>query len=221
MTAQRPPSVRLREGPDLFEGVLDVPTEATGIVVFAHAGAGSRRSRRNTEVASSLRRAGIGTFLIDLLTDDEASDVESGFDIALLTRRLLSASRWLETQPPARSRALGYFGASTGSAAALEAAAALGPRVAAVVSCGGRPDLVGKTLGQVRAPTLLIVGGHDQEAIELNRAAGARLDAPHQLSVIHGATHLFEEQGALEQVASLTGDWFARYFQPRSSLTTG
>ena len=218
MADERERRVQVPEGGVLLEGLLAVPTEATGIVLFAHGSGSSRMSPRNTVVARGLRKLGIGTFLFDLLTPDEDAEAETRFDIALLTRRLLAATRWLEGQPVARGRSLGYFGDSTGGAAALEAAAESGAKLSAVVIRGGRPDLAPEALPRVTAATLLIVGGRDRDVLELNRAAGARLRAPHQLSVVHGASHLFEEPAALEEVAKLAGDWFARYLQPRSSF---
>jgi len=217
MSPDRERHVQIPDGGVVLEGLLGVPTEATGIVLFAHGSGSSRLSPRNTSVARALRRAGIGTLLFDLLTPDEDADAETRFDIALLTRRLIAATRWLEDQPVARGRALGYFGASTGAAAALEAAAHLATRIGAVVSRGGRPDLAPDALPRVVAPTLLIVGGRDNEVLEVNRQAGARLRGPHQLSVIFGASHLFEEAGALEQVSALAADWFARYLVPHTA----
>ena len=214
MSPDRERHVQIPEGGVVLEGILGVPTEATGIVLFAHGSGSSRLSPRNTSVARALRRTGIGTLLFDLLTPDEDADAETRFDIALLTRRLIAATRWLEDQPVARGRALGYFGASTGAAAALEAAAHLATRIGAVVSRGGRPDLAPDALPRVVAPTLLIVGGRDNEVLEVNRLAGACLRGTHQLSVIFGASHLFEEAGALEQVSALAVDWFARYLAP-------
>jgi len=199
-----------------LEGALEIPETATGIVLFAHGSGSSRFSPRNNFVAAELRRAGLGTLLIDLLTRSEDQDYERRFDIPLLTRRLVAVSEWLTNQPATRALALGLFGASTGAAAALQAAA-LSTTVQAVVSRGGRPDLAGsKALTAVRSPTLLIVGGNDDVVIELNQQAYALLDCPKQLEIVPGATHLFEEPGTLEQVATLAADWFRRHLaKPR------
>ena len=194
-------------------GDLGLPPRAPGIVLFAHGSGSSRLSARNRYVAGVLRDAGIATLLFDLLTEREDRVYENRFDIALLTRRLLEATRWVRKQPQARGLALGYFGASTGAAAALHAAAALGPEVQAVVSRGGRPDLALAELPQVRAATLLIVGGDDDVVIGLNRRAFDRLQCVKELEIVPGASHLFEEPGTLEQVALLAGRWFARHLQ--------
>lgn len=192
-----------------LEGALAIPPGATGLVLFAHGSGSSRFSPRNNYVAGELRAAGLGTLLIDLLTRIEDQDYERRFDIALLTRRVVAVARWLGRQPDTAHLRLGLFGASTGAAAALQAAADLPDRVHAVVSRGGRPDLAGaRALRQVRCPVLLIVGGHDELVIELNRQADALLDCPKQLIIVPGATHLFEEPGTLEQVARLAADWF-------------
>jgi dienelactone hydrolase len=195
-----------------LEGALVVPAQATRLVLFAHGSGSSRFSPRNNFVAAELRRAGLGTLLIDLLTRAEDQDYERRFDIALLTERLVAVAQWLSTQPGTRTLALGMFGASTGAAAALQAAAAPGNAVKAVVSRGGRPDLAGRqALAAVQCPTLLIVGGHDDVVIELNRQAHALLTCPKELVIVPGATHLFEEPGTLEQVATLAADWFRRH----------
>lgn len=194
-----------------LEGALAIPENATGLVLFAHGSGSSRFSPRNNFVAAELRRAGLGTLLIDLLTRTEDQDYERRFDIPLLTRRVVAVSQWLTNQAATRALALGLFGASTGAAAALQAAAH-SKVVQAVVSRGGRPDLAGgKALTEVRCPTLLIVGGNDDVVIELNQQAYALLDCPKQLEIVPGATHLFEEPGTLEQVATLAADWFRRY----------
>lgn len=199
----------------LLEGILALPEQAVGLVVFAH-GSGSRRfSPRNAFVAAALQQAGIGTLLLDLLTEQEDAVYARRFDIDLLTSRLLLTTDWLHTQPRTKHLVLGYFGASTGAAAALDAAAAPGAKIGAVVSRGGRPDLAEEALAQVRCPTLLIVGGHDEQVLELNRRAYARLPGTKQLVIIPGATHLFEEPGALEEVARLAAQWFTRYLHPR------
>jgi len=195
-----------------LEGALEIPGKATGLVLFAHGSGSSRFSPRNNFVADQLRRAGLGTLLIDLLTRAEDQDYERRFDIELLTERLVAVARWLATQSGTRRLALEVFGASTGAAAALQAAAAPGNAVKAVVSRGGRPDLAGrKALTEVRCPTLLIVGGDDDVVIELNRQAHALLTCPKELVIVPGATHLFEEPGTLEQVARLAAEWFRKY----------
>lgn len=194
-----------------LEGALAIPANAVGLVLFAHGSGSSRFSPRNNFVAGELRRAGLGTLLIDLLTRSEDQDYERRFDIPLLTRRVVAVLQWLATRAETRALALGLFGASTGAAAALQAAAR-SDAVQAVVSRGGRPDLAGsKALTEVRCPTLLIVGGHDDVVIELNQQAYALLDCPKQLEIVPGATHLFEEPGTLEQVATLAADWFRRH----------
>ena len=199
-----------------LEGMLELPDKATGIVLFAHGSGSSRLSPRNNTVARVLREAGQGTLLIDLLTEDEDADYATRFDIPLLTRRLLAATHWLQNEPDTLPLAVGYFGASTGAAAALQAAAEEGRKIAAVVSRGGRPDLAGEdALNRVAAPTLLIVGGFDDVVIGLNREAHRALRCEKELIVIPGATHLFEEPGTLEQVAKHAADWFGK-FMPHS-----
>jgi pimeloyl-ACP methyl ester carboxylesterase len=199
------PRERVRSLP----GTLSLPEPARGLVAFAHGSGSSRLSPRNVYVAEVLQRAGIATLLFDLLTPDEDRDRSVRFDIALLTSRLLLAADWIEGRPELRSLPLGYFGASTGAAAALEAAAQQGGRITAVVSRGGRPDLAGPGLLEaVSAPTLLIVGGDDDVVIELNRKAMTRMRCETKLVIVPGATHLFEEPGTLEQVARHAADWF-------------
>lgn len=190
-------------------GELAIPEPAIGVVVFAHGSGSSRRSPRNVRVAERLSAEGLGTLLFDLLTDDEAGDRGKVFDIALLARRLEEAVGWLRSERDARQLPIALFGASTGAAAALVAAAHLGTDVAAVVSRGGRPDLAGDALEAVTAPTLLIVGGADLQVLELNRQAQGRLRCETRLEIVSGATHLFEEPGALERVAELAAAWFA------------
>ena len=197
----------------LLEGSLALPEHALGVVVFVHGSGSSRFSPRNNAVARVLRQASIGTLLMDLLTEAEDAIYETRFDIDLLTRRLLQATRWLREQPDAHHLAIGYFGASTGAAAALKAAAILGPSIGAIVSRGGRPDLAQEALGRVQSPTLLIVGGSDDVVLQLNRHAYALLNGTKQLVVIPGATHLFEEPGALEEVARLATEWFEQYLR--------
>lgn len=193
---------------------LTVPARPTGWVVFAHGSGSSRRSPRNVEVARVLNEAGVATMLFDLLTQEEELDRHNVFDIELLTTRLVSATRWLSAQPSARGLPIAYFGASTGAAAALLAASELGDEISAVVSRGGRPDLAWDGLATVRAATLLIVGGADPVVLDLNQAAAAQLTCEHELAVVPRATHLFEEPGALERVASLASTWFTEQFDP-------
>jgi putative phosphoribosyl transferase len=200
-------------------GRLSIPSGAAGLVVFAHGSGSSRHSPRNQHVASKLCRAGMGTLLFDLLRPDEEVHRAAVFDVPVLSDRLADATRWLLEQAETQKLRIGYFGASTGAAAALWAAAEEQAGVRAVVSRGGRPDLAGPRLGQVRAPTLLIVGGADELVLELNRRALSLLPGSgNELVVVPGATHLFEEPGALEQVASLARDWFVRHLTapPRS-----
>ena len=192
-------------------GHLTVPAQAIGVVAFAHGSGSSRHSPRNRYVASVLNKAGVGTLLFDLLTADEELNRANVFDIGLLASRLAEATGWLRGQPGAQDLPVGYFGASTGAAAALWAAADAGGGIAAVVSRGGRPDLARPKLGSVRAPTLLIVGGHDEVVLDLNRRAQAEMRCENELAVVPGATHLFEEPGALAAVAVLARDWFARH----------
>jgi alpha-beta hydrolase superfamily lysophospholipase len=190
---------------------LTVPAHALGCSIFAHGSGSSRLSPRNRLVSAVLNNAGIATLLFDLLTPGEEEDRRNVFDVDLLAARLVAATRWLAEQPETKGLPVGYFGASTGAAAALRAAADLGAQVRAVVSRGGRPDLAGPWLATVRSPTLLVVGGHDAVVLELNREALRELACEAELRVIPGATHLFEESGALEQVAVLARDWFARH----------
>ncbi len=198
-------------------GDLAVPAGATGVVLFAHGSGSSRHSPRTRFVAERLRRAGLATLLLDLLTpDEEVVDDRTRalrFDIDLLARRVVGAAAWLARDERTRDLAIGCFGASTGAAAALVAAAARPDRFAAVVSRGGRPDLAGNALELVRAPTLLIVGGLDDVVLGLNREAMERLSCVCELRIVPGATHLFEEPGTLEEVADLAADWFAHHLQ--------
>lgn len=203
-------AVEITAGKVRLEGELALPPQAHGIVLFVHGSGSSRHSPRNTYVARTLREAALGTLLFDLLTADEDADYATRFDIPLLTSRLLAATRWTTHEPRTAGLPIGYFGASTGAAAALAAAAELGTRIGAVVSRGGRPDLAGAdALPRVTAPTLLIVGGRDPTVIALNREAYAQLVCGKELRIVPGATHLFEEPGTLEQVARLASDWFA------------
>lgn len=199
----------IRIAPFRLEGKLGVPDSARALVLFAHGSGSSHRSPRNERVAEALRKRGLGTLLFDLLTPAEAEDRRNVFDIELLAERLQLATRWLDDVRGATSFRLGYFGASTGAAAALVAAAREKREISAVVSRGGRPDLAGPVLGRVRTPTLLVVGGHDLEVLELNRAALAALTCEKALEVVPGATHLFEESGALERVTELAAGWFS------------
>jgi dienelactone hydrolase len=194
-----------------LEGSVVIPAKSSSVVVFAHGSGSSRRSPRNNFVAQSLQSAGIGTLLLDLLTRQEDESYETRFDIDLLTWRLERVTQWLMEQPQSRSLAIGYFGASTGAAAALNAAATFGTAIGALVSRGGRPDLAISALPQVQSPTLLIVGGLDDVVIDLNRQAYEQLKVEKHLAVIPGATHLFEEPGALEEVARLAAQWFQRH----------
>jgi dienelactone hydrolase len=216
-------SIRVPMGRQALPGDLTVPAGATGIVVFAHGSGSSRHSPRNRFVAQTLEQRGLATLLIDLLTpEEEARDqytAELRFDIGLLAGRLVAIVDWLGGQPSAARLRLGLFGASTGGGAALVAAADRPAQVAAVVSRGGRPDLAGAALPRVQAPTLLIVGGHDEPVIEMNESAMRWMQAPVTLEIVPGATHLFEEPGTLERVASLAGAWFERYLcRPESKV---
>jgi putative phosphoribosyl transferase len=208
-------TVRVTAGAVTLEGNLELPSSAPGIVLFAHGSGSGRHSPRNRYVAEVLRRAGLATLLLDLLTpDEELIDMQTGhlrFDIPLLAARLGGATDWIARQPETHHLRIGYFGASTGSAAALSAAAERADLIKAVVSRGGRPDLAGPALSRVKAPTLLLVGGQDFGVIDLNRAAMASLNTEKKLQIIPGATHLFEEPGTLEEVARLASDWFQRY----------
>ena len=202
-------------------GDLVVPPSARGVVLFAHGSGSSRHSPRHKQVAAALQRAGYGTLLMDLLTEAEeqvdARSRELRFDIGLLAGRLTEAADWLGRAEGTAGLPLATFGASTGAAAALITAADRPDRVGAVVSRGGRPDLAGDALGQVRAPTLLVVGGADSQVLQLNRDAAARLTAEHEIAVVPGATHLFAEPGALEQVIDRTVDWLNRWLGSRAT----
>jgi putative phosphoribosyl transferase len=207
--------VKIDAGSVQIEGMLGLPDHPIGVVLFAHGSGSSRFSARNNLVARQLRLAGMGTLLIDLLSAEEEQGGSTAlrFDIGLLTQRLGCASTWLHQHPSTRHLALGLFGASTGAAAALRLAVAQGDRVAAVVSRGGRADMAGvPALEQVRAPTLLIVGALDHEVLELNLDAYSHLQCDKHLEIVPGASHLFEEPGALQTVALLASDWFAQHF---------
>jgi pimeloyl-ACP methyl ester carboxylesterase len=207
--------VKISAGPVTLEGDLHIPAGAHGVVLFAHGSGSSRHSPRNRFVAGVLQAGGLATLLFDLLTPgEETVDVRTRhlrFDIGLLAERLVYATDWLDRQPDTRGLRVGYFGASTGGAAALVAVAQRPDRVGAVVSRGGRPDLAGAALAQVRAPTLLIVGRDDAPVVELNETALAQLRCEKRLEIVPGATHLFEEPGTLEQVAQLAREWFSRH----------
>ncbi|RLM53918.1 alpha/beta hydrolase [Halobellus sp. Atlit-31R] len=194
-----------------LEGELIVPDGAAGLVVFAHGSGSSRHSPRNTFVAEVLRRHGVGTLLFDLLTEDEDREYETRFDIDLLTARLDSATEWLRAREATRDLRVGYFGSSTGAAAALRAAARRGDDVDAVVSRGGRVDLAAERLPDVTAPTLFVVGGADTQVLALNRDALTELTCEKELEVVEGAGHLFEGSGELETVAELAAEWFERH----------
>ena len=198
-----------------MEGMLELPDQPRGVVLFAHGSGSSRLSPRNNYVAQVLRAAGTGTLLLDLLTPQEDRLTENRFNIPLLTQRLGDAAAWLRAHPDTAQLPLGLFGASTGAAAALQLAAIRGPVIAAVVSRGGRPDLAGRpALERVAAPTLLIVGGDDDIVIALNRKALAELNCEKEIVIVPGAAHLFEEPGTLEEVARLASGWFARHLGP-------
>ncbi len=195
----------------ILEGVLDVLRESQALVIFAHGSGSSRHSKRNKYVAQVLREAGLGTLLFDLLTREEDAIYENRFDIPLLAKRLTAVTRWIKEQPQTRKLKIGYFGASTGAAAALLAAAEPASEAGAIVSRGGRPDLAEKALKLVRAPTLLIVGGDDYIVIQLNQQAYNFIRAEKELRIIPGASHLFEEPGTLEEVARLAAEWFKKH----------
>jgi putative phosphoribosyl transferase len=219
MSRAEGPSIREHEvaipaGGRTIRGTLQCPGAARGVVVFAHGSGSGRFSPRNQYVAQVLQDTGLGTLLLDLLEEDEANDRSKVFDIGLLAERLQVAADWLASQPEIRDLRLGYFGASTGAGAALVAAARRPDSVGAVVSRGGRPDLASEALPRVTAPTLLIVGGDDEIVLELNREAFDQLACMRQLDIVPGATHLFPEPGALEEVARLAREWFHHYLTP-------
>lgn len=220
-TVEDPPirdeEVAVSVGLTVLRGHLTVPEHPTGIVVFVHGSGSSRLSPRNRQVANTLNEAGIGTLLFDLLTVDEEHDRSNVFDIDLLSDRLISVTRWLEDQDETRHVPIGYFGASTGAAAALVAASRIGTGISAVVSRGGRPDLAHEQLGSVHAPTLLIVGGRDDTVLDLNREAQEQMHCHTALTIVPGATHLFEEPGALDVVADEAKAWFLEHLGPRAS----
>ncbi|HEY3041929.1 MAG TPA: alpha/beta hydrolase [Pyrinomonadaceae bacterium] len=207
--------VQIRSGTVMLQGDLSIPAGAQGVVLFAHGSGSSRHSPRNQFVARTIREAGVGTLLFDLLTkEEEAVDLRTGhlrFDIGLLAQRLIDATYWLKGDLSHLS--VGFFGSSTGGGAALVAAAELGENVGAVVSRGGRPDLAGDALPQVTCPTLLIVGGLDYPVIQMNQSAFAHLHCEKELKIVPGATHLFEEPGTLEEVAHLAAEWCETYLR--------
>jgi pimeloyl-ACP methyl ester carboxylesterase len=205
--------VRIPAGDFSLEGGMVLPDQAKGMVVFAHGSGSSRHSPRNKYVAQVLQEGSFGTLLIDLLTPREDQINAKRFDIDLLTERLLLVTKWFRNEIGSKSLPIGYFGASTGAAAALKAAATAGTDISAVVSRGGRPDLAISVIDAVTAPTLFLVGGRDEEVIELNQQAYAKMRAKKELMVIPGASHLFEEAGKLEDVASLAATWFADHLQ--------
>lgn len=212
--------VRIYAGATVLNGDMAIPNGANGIVLFAHGSGSSRESPRNRFVARALNQAGLATLLMDLLTrEEEEDDAFTGylrFDISFLARRLVEATFWLAEQEEAASLNVGYFGASTGAAAALVAAASIPNHISAVVSRGGRPDLAGRSLPRVKTPTLFIVGGKDSLVLELNQKAMTQLRSEKELVIVPGASHLFEEPGALEQVARLARDWFQARFIERA-----
>jgi putative phosphoribosyl transferase len=210
-------SVEIAVGRRKLEGMLNAPHEASGIVLFAHGSGSGRFSPRNQYVARVLQHSGIATLLFDLLDEEEADDRSKVFDVALLAERLEGAAEWVQKQDELEGFPLGYFGASTGAAAALVAAACQGESIGAVVSRGGRPDLAKEALPLVTAPTLLIVGSNDEPVVELNQRALAKLRCTKELTVVPGATHPFVEPGALEHVAQLASEWFLKHLQARTS----
>lgn len=208
-------TVRIQMDSIILEGDLEIPEGAEGIVIFAHGSGSSRHSIRNKSVAKTLRQNKMATLLFDLLTpeEEEIDNVTAHlrFDIDLLSERLIGTTDWVLQNPATKSLNIGYFGASTGAAAALSAASKRSDKIGAVVSRGGRPDLAKQSLSSLKAPTLLIVGGKDYQVIDMNREALKMLNCKKELQIIPGATHLFEEQGALEEVAKIAGNWFVEY----------
>ncbi|MFN9347039.1 MAG: dienelactone hydrolase family protein [Planctomycetota bacterium] len=200
-------------GTNRLPGILTIPKGATGIVLFAHGSGSSRLSPRNQHVAQVLQEAGLATLLFDLLDEIEAEDRRNVFEVPLLAQRLVEAAEWVLEQRETKGLRLGFFGASTGAAAALVAETQLKGKVAAVVSRGGRPDMAERILGLVSAPTLLIVGGRDEAVIQMNQRAFEMLQCEKQLRIVDGATHLFPEPGALEQVAKLASQWFSQHLK--------
>ncbi len=220
MARETSDEIAISTGDVTLPGTLTTPADPSGVVIFAHGSGSSRHSPRNAAVAQLLQHAGLATLLFDLLTDPEARDRRNVFDVELLARRLEAATTWIRARPEVNDVPVGYFGASTGAGAALVAAAE-DPSVAAVVSRGGRPDLAGQCLRAVRAATLLIVGGRDEHVIQLNQRAARELSCTNQLVLVPGATHLFEEPGALAKVARLAIAWFSRWFTAASQQPRG
>lgn len=215
MTTRHEHNVQIIRKELALEGILGLPPDASGIIVFAHGSGSGRLSPRNNFVAHHLQQRGLATLLLDLLTPDEAENRRTVFDIDLLADRLLLAKTWLKEEPRTTQLGIGYFGASTGASAALQAAAREPSNIHAVVSRGGRPDLAEPYLASVTAPTLLIVGGWDEPVIEMNRSAYEMLTCEKKLIIVPGATHLFEEPDTLEQVADHAGKWFGRFPEQR------
>lgn len=214
MTAKVSTLESIPAGVAQVEGMLELPANVQSIVLFAHGSGSSRHSKRNTYVARVLQKNGIGTLRMDLLTPEEDAFYPNRFDIPLLTHRLLAATSWIKNDTRTSHLPIGYFGASTGAAAALQAAASYGEEIGAVVSRGGRPDIAGRSaLENVKAPTLLIIGGFDEEVITLNKEAYSFMRCTKELSVIPNATHLFTEPGALEEVANQAATWFSKHLQ--------
>jgi dienelactone hydrolase len=205
--------VNIPVGKIMLAGELVIPLKAEAVIIFSHGSGSSRFSPRNQMVAGYLHKKNFGTLLFDLLTEEEDKHYYNRFDIELLTKRLAGATEWLERLPAAKDSRIGFFGASTGAASALKAAAYL-PDIGAVVSRGGRPDLAMDNLPDVEAPTLLIVGSLDYEVLKLNQAAYMELECDKKLEIIEGATHLFEEQGTMEKVCEVASAWFEKYLQP-------
>lgn len=205
--------VKLHLRKTLLRGELTIPAEAKGVVIFSHGSGSSRLSPRNKRVASYLHKSYFGTLLFDLLTEEEDQHYYNRFNIELLTQRLTGATEWLENFEAARHLGIAYFGASTGAASALKAAAFL-PNIQAIVSRGGRPDLAMESLNKVKAPTLLIVGSLDQDILQLNQEAYRKMNCEKKLEVIEGASHLFDERGMMEKVCEKAGDWFKKYLEP-------
>ena len=219
MTKEIQRQVEIPSGKRRLSGVMHVPTDARGVVAFAHGSGSGRFSPRNQFVAGVLDEAGLATLLLDLLEEAVSEDQRKVFDIKLLAERLQSAADWLKREPATKALRLGYFGASTGAGTALVAAARDPAAVGAVVSRGGRPDLARDYLSAVQAPTLLIVGGNDDVVIELNEQALRLLHCPKQLVIVPGATHVFEEPGTLEEVSRLAKEWFVRHLTPSTGLS--
>lgn len=217
----RDEDVTVQAGAALVSGHLSVPRQCRGTVIFVHGSGSSRHSPRNRYVAEELNKCGLATLLFDLLTTDEERDRTNVFDIALLASRLIAVTEWVTRQADLEQMPVGYFGASTGAGAALVAAADPRAHVAAVVSRGGRPDLAGRYLAQVVAPTMLIVGGDDEMVLALNREARTHLGGESELAVVAGATHLFEEPGALEEVAALACAWFSHHLRDGAGSGNG